>query len=641
MNRCRRATRVHTVAAALAAGVLAPGSALASSWHVPGDAETIADALELAAAWDTIYVDDARYQGEDPVTVDFDVQIDSMDGDPVDYPAFLVRDATLRLARGVVYGDNFLSGESSSGAFGDEFAAVMVLGGTFEATEVDVHGDLGFGVYAIDADLSLHDCEVSGTYYTPGVKLAAWLGDVALTVSGTTLTGNEAGAIYVLNLYPNLNYAAVTVSDGAFSYNYATEYGADLRLVGIDLVSIADTTFSAASAGAGGGSIYAYQTELSVEGGRFEDNWAPNAGSILAGTDTGTYGVTLTDVTFSGGLATDLEGAGGEVAVTGVDLVVDGVRASASSAVYGGFLYAAGGSVLVRESVFHEVFADAGGAIFLSEVSDARVEDTRICGGGAFYGGALVAWDSTTALARSVVQATETSGGTAVHVQGGAMSVVNDTFVENPGPYGMIYLLDARAEVIDNIFAGATTGVLRMGTSVVDAAGYNLYWELDTVDAGYGTMGGDLYVDPRFDASFDPTVCGEPFLAPGSPAIDAGDPSREDPDGTRADIGAYPAVGTEPGDTGDTGPDDTGPGDTAADADGDGVSDGEDCAPDDPAVYPGAWDDPLDEVDQDCDGDAATGAARGGCGCDAGGSGPTSALVLLALLAARRRSLPR
>ncbi len=44
------------------------------------------------------------------------------------------------------------------------------------------------------------------------------------------------------------------------------------------------------------------------------------------------------------------------------------------------------------------------------------------------------------------------------------------------------------------------------------------------------------------------------------------------------------------------------PGDDSYDFDGDGSTDSEDCAPEDPERYPGAPDPPEDGIDQDCDG---------------------------------------
>jgi len=84
-----------------------------------------------------------------------------------------------------------------------------------------------------------------------------------------------------------------------------------------------------------------------------------------------------------------------------------------------------------------------------------------------------------------------------------------------------------------------------------------------------------------------PMLCG---------ALVVGCGGNDDPpaDGTSS---STPSSSSTPGDEGTTlpAPDD--------DADFDGVADADDCAPDDPEVYPGAYDAPGDGVDADCDGD--------------------------------------
>ncbi|MDP1845448.1 MAG: MYXO-CTERM sorting domain-containing protein, partial [Candidatus Moranbacteria bacterium] len=146
------------------------------------------------------------------------------------------------------------------------------------------------------------------------------------------------------------------------------------------------------------------------------------------------------------------------------------------------------------------------------------------------------------------------------------------------------------------------------------------YWDLDVAGAGHATYGADVKADPLFVDTFDPADCStEPYLQAGSPALGTGDPARAD-----HDIGAYSAQTADPG----------------PDNDGDGVPDGLDCEAEDATVYPGAWDNPLDDIDPDCDGEAARGVAHGGCGCatgvgTGGGAGLVAALGLL--VAARRR----
>ena len=227
--------------------------------------------------------------------------------------------------------------------------------------------------------------------------------------------------------------------------------------------------------------------------------------------------------------------------------------------------------------------------------------------------------------------------------------MTDTTLVGNSSDDGAVTVATSSVALYNDIFAGSVTGLVQDAKTTV-FAGYNLYWELDTADTGYSTDGGDVYDDPDFVAAFQPSACGtEPWLAEGSPAINTGYPHWSDEDGSRSDIGAFD-VELDPGDDTGTG-DDTGEAtddtartdDTAVDtapaldSDGDGTPDAEDCGPGDPTVHPGATDDPFDDIDQDCDGNAASGAARGGCDCDTAGVPPATGLLLAALALARRR----
>lgn len=615
-----------------------PGSAAAydtTAWHVPGEGgDTIAETLEVASPWDTLFVDAENYVTEGPVTISYDIGIQSLDGSDVAYPAFVVVGATLRLDTGSVTTTDLLQ----SG--GDLYAGVFVYYGTFEGSDLTFSDGYGYGVYGVDATVQLDDSELSG-FYGPAVVMSAEASDAYLTVRNTDFADNSYGSVYFANFDRVANYAVAELVNVDFVGGSAPEYGGDIYAWSLDRLTLTGGSSTDATASYAGGSIFASDSNLTISDMAFDGASAGLGGAIYVGGTESNPSLTINGGTFTGGAATDKGGVGGQIATDNTLLVLDGTDSTGGVAAYGAFLFANGGTVEIREARVRSAESTIAGAIFLDGVSSATIAGTEVCGNAAAYGSAVYGYGSSASITTSLIHGNQAAYGAAVEIVDGRLDVFDDTFVANAGPYGAVAVSTGEISVVNDIFVASATGVSLDDVTVAEA-GYNLYWDLEYPDSGYSTLGGDLALDPRFVETYTPGACGsEPWLAAGSPAVDAGDPGRLDEDGGPSDIGAYDGEGE---DTGVVGPDDTGetggPGETGVpDADGDGTPDGDDCAPEDPDIHPDAYDDPLDDLDQDCDGDAASGLARGGCGCDGVGHSP-GGLVLLGgagLLVRRRR----
>jgi hypothetical protein len=623
--------------------------------QVPSEVQTIQEALTLVDEWGTIYVDDAAYLTENPVTVTVNVHIASEDGDPVAYPQFLVLGATLRLSGGYVQGNQSLRGALSTGEVYEQTSGILALDGAVEGHDLTLIGAYGYGMYAVESDVSLTDSYVYNGNYVYAVKVSSEREDVSVSFTGVTFAYNQAGAVYVQAESPR-TYTVVTVTGSTFSNNSGADYGSDMSLYNVDEAGIASSTFDSASATAAAGSILSSDSNLEIVDSSFDGNSAPVGGSIVMYGFNRTPTMDIRNTTFQGGSATADGGVGGEIYATEANLTLSDVSAAGSSALYGGFLAVELGSLDMQATNIWDAYAQVGAALYLYG-TDASTTTSTFCGNFALQGSTVYATEGALTLLTSVVRQNETSGGAAVETLANPTSVYDVTFVGNTGIGGAVQAVEAPVEVVNTLFTGSTAALTVGGGAYDNVVGYNLYHDIDVV-SDLTTYGDDVFEEPQFHDDFDASDCAsEPWLSPSSPAAGAGDPLLANSETSPSDIGAYPVLGGG-GDTGgetgivDTGVIDTGwwwpdTGDTAwgetgvgaPDADGDGFPNSEDCAPGDPSIHPGADDDPTDDIDQDCDGDAATGIARGGCGCDnTGGAASGAAVVALgALLAARRR----
>jgi len=106
------------------------------------------------------------------------------------------------------------------------------------------------------------------------------------------------------------------------------------------------------------------------------------------------------------------------------------------------------------------------------------------------------------------------------------------------GGWGGIYHYGGDTHIRNNIVEGTVIAALYYDTTAITPGnvGYNLFWENThsfSGDMAHRPDPGNLFVDPMFVDSLDF------HLQAFSPAIDAGDPSLLDADGSRSDIGLF------------------------------------------------------------------------------------------------------
>jgi len=173
-----------------------------------------------------------------------------------------------------------------------------------------------------------------------------------------------------------------------------------------------------------------------------------------------------------------------------------------------------------------------------------------------------------------------------------ASEVVNNHFIGNTSNgIGAALRANDLTPFVNNLVWGNHGGAGAVAGGALVELSYSWFHENTVIDEDVPGGTGNTYgVDPELAGYLPGNCLGSDFsLASSSPLIDAGDPDAayNDPDGSTADIGAY-----QPNF------DDT----IGEDSDGDGSPDDVDCAPNDPAVYPGAPEIPGDGIDQDCSG---------------------------------------
>lgn len=561
----------------------------AATWTVDagggGDATTVQDGISLAATGDTVLVLPGTYVED----IDFQARTFTLEGDG-SATTFLVGSGSGPVVR-------IDSGEGP----GTAMTGFTIQGGN--ATSFADTGNAGGGLYSREVSLSLEDLVFVDNVAVYGG--AALVGEAEnIDIRGSVFSGNRArygAGLYVLS-------GSATVQECDFDGNTA-----DLE----------------ADSGSGGG-LLGYAATVSGRDLSFRGNGAVDSGGAVYATDAATFTCTFCDI---------IEGSadlGGGIYASGTEVYLTSVTVGDNLGTTGG-----GGMVGDDASLFtlYAVSLDAndaeyGGAVLLSasDLEGSFVEVTRntATGGGGLYvqgsslqltnsllaaneadaaNGGGIAFDTGTGVLDAVVFSNNRgySGG-AAHVNNGSIATFsNVSLVEgaSSGSAGGVRVADGGVfELSSSIVAYSSEGSgVSAGSGALVTISYTDFYSNANGNTSGGLTdptgtNGNISEVPLFTSfAQDGDWTDDLHLAKGSPCIDAGDPTRFDADGSRADMGAYGGANGGAWDE--------------VDQDVDGYTTGEgDCDDTDPDVHPGAFDG-CDDVDQDCDGVAEE-------GCDSG-----------------------
>lgn len=332
---------------------------------------------------------------------------------------------------------------------------------------------------------------------------------------------------------------------------------------------------------------------------------APRTGGAVATFKSGeTSASILEGFTLSGGTGNIKGGStryGGGVYIQNASPTLLELTINGNKAAYGGGISCVdGGAPTIRRVDISSNTAEfAGGGIYTTSC-DPTVQTSSLISnsvtGASLGGGGIAEIIGNGTFENLLIAGNSSAGyGGGVLLDGAKPLFLNNTVVANSAPASAgLFAKSSTARVVNNLFAYQDYGVAIWNDDEVAALDvqYNLFYANDG-----GTFGayqadvvgqlGNIEGDPLFVKwSNDGRVSNDDFhLQTGSPAIDAGDPTRKDLDGSRSDLGAY-----------------GGPGMDYSDVDGDGYSADEgDCNNLDPTVYPGATD-VGDGKDNNCDG---------------------------------------
>ena len=485
-------------------------------------------------------------------------------------------------------------------------------------------GNGALGAVSLDGKMT---ATLSNTTFADneGVEVGGlWVGDdVAVRIYGAAFSDNwgESGAIRLGSGAQSVMY------DGAFSENVARGHGGALHVgVGASATCLRCTWENNVSDQHGGAVWVGEWGSFADAEGSWDGNWASGpdggGGSVFAQADTV---VDISDATISGG-GEESTWSLDHTAARFTDCFFDGTSP----------ILAEGGQLTLSRVIWLTEAWPVETAVSVSDGAALTATGVRGTGlAGAFFIEASTATFADCAL---------TAGAdTAIVAVGGASLVVSDcTFTSNAGGVwaeessvaldNSVFLRNnesggAAFTVVSPLPASQATNVqfvanasgTEPGVALIDAA--NLRFAFSTLvghpgaalsitgatpDLGalaFANNGADLTAtdtevvcrdcawsdgaDPRFLAwNPDDPSSADLRLLRSSPLLDAADPALLDPDGTRADIGAFGGPDLH---------DD-------ADLDADGHHAAADCNDADPIVHPGAIEYWYDGVDQDCDG---------------------------------------
>jgi hypothetical protein len=311
------------------------------------------------------------------------------------------------------------------------------------------------------------------------------------------------------------------------------------------------------------------QDLLTVDGGLGGDGLMNGNGHTLLRIISpfgGAYDVEISGLVLTGG---DGTGLGGAIFSSANILLSEVAVQNNAGLTIGGITMLTGAAITVEDSLFLGNLARSGsidnlntGAIQGRNINIVRstFDDNR----SSFGAGAVNAIGSTSVLniTDSTFQDNTASiGGSAVRITGASANIVNSTFSANTNGLGAIVQSGSGTmNISHSTFAESTLDDLKIDSGTANVT-HSILKSVDGMLATstFNLIGGDAMLGPLADNG-GPTLTHA--LMPGSPAIDAGDPSIASPpefdqrgsgfdrvSGGRIDIGAYEVQSTVlPGD---------------------------------------------------------------------------------------------